>query len=192
MNIVSQILENDNNKNYSVNKFFKENNISGIMKQCNFRKEKGIKGTIVFKFIFMLLFTNKSLFRLLSTKKESLNFSKDVVYRFLNSLHYNWSKLLIILSSNIIKTKISNLTAETRVNVLIVDDSTYSRNRSKNVELLARVKDNVLNKYVKGFKMLTLGWSDGNSFIPIAFNMLSSLTKENQLCPINKTIDGLS
>lgn len=191
MNIISQILENDN-KNYSVNKFFQENNISGIMKQCNFRKEKGIKGTIVFKFIFMLLFTNKSLFRLLSTKKESVNFSKDVVYRFLNSLHYNWSKLLIILSSNIIKTKISNLTAETRVNVLIVDDSTYSRNRSKNIELLARVKDNVLNKYVKGFKMLTLGWSDGNSFIPIAFNMLSSLTKENQLCPINKSIDKRS
>ena len=113
------------------------------MKQCNFSKEKGIKGIIVFKFVFMLLFTNKSLFRLLSTKKDSINFSKDVVYRFLNSVHYNWSKLLIILSSNIIKLNISKLTSEERVNVLIVDDSTYSRNRSKNVELLARVKDNV-------------------------------------------------
>lgn len=36
MNIISQILENENNKNFSINKFFKENNISGIMKQCNF------------------------------------------------------------------------------------------------------------------------------------------------------------
>ena len=192
MNIISQILENENNKSFSINKFFKENNISGIMKQCNFNKEKGIKSIIVFKLIFILLFTNKSLFRLLSTKKDSINFSKDVVYRFLNSVHYNWSKLLIILSSNIIKLNISKLTSEERVNVLIVDDSTYSRNRSKNVELLARVKDNVLNKYVKGFKMLTLGWSDGNSFIPIAFNILSSLTEKNQLCPINKNIDKRS
>ena len=62
MNIISQILENENNKSFSINKFFKENNISGIMKQCNFNKEKGIKSIIVFKLIFILLFTNKSLF----------------------------------------------------------------------------------------------------------------------------------
>ena len=61
MNIISQILENENNKSFSINKFFKENNISGIMKQCNFNKEKGIKSIIVFKLIFILLFTNKSL-----------------------------------------------------------------------------------------------------------------------------------
>ena len=31
MNIISQILENENNKSFSINKFFKENNISGII-----------------------------------------------------------------------------------------------------------------------------------------------------------------
>lgn len=37
-----------------------------------------------FKFIFMLVFSGKNLFRTLDTE-NSLEFSKDVVYRFLNS-----------------------------------------------------------------------------------------------------------
>jgi len=48
--------------------------------------------------------------------------------------------------------------------VLIIDDSLYRRARSKTVELLARVHDHVSMKYVLGFRMLTLGWSDGNSY----------------------------
>lgn len=55
-----------------------------------------------------------------------------------------------------------SLTSDERVNILIVDDSFYDRSRSKSVELLARVKDHTDNRYKKGFRMLTLDWSDGN------------------------------
>lgn len=75
------------------------------------------------------------------------------------------------------------------MNVLIVDDSLYSRSRSKSVELLARVRDHVEHKYVKGFRLLTLGWSDGNTFLHLAFTLLSSEKKENRLCPENQNID---
>jgi len=193
MNIISQILENDNQKEFLINRFFKENSISKILKKSNFNKEQGIPTVQVFKLIFTLIFTNKNLYRLLESSKEQINFSKDVVYRFLNSIHYNWKKFLILLASNVITNKISNLTAEDRVNVLIVDDSTYSRNRSKNVELLARVKDHASNRYVKGFKLLTLGWSDGNSFIPVSFNLMSSGNTRNRLCAakdIDKRTNG--
>ncbi|MHC1681519.1 MAG: hypothetical protein AB6733_00940 [Clostridiaceae bacterium] len=50
--------------------------------------------------------------------------------------------------------------------MLIFDDSIFSRNRNKAVELLARVHDHTRNIYLKGFRMLTLGWSDGNTFMP--------------------------
>ena len=66
------------------------------------------------------------------------------------------------------------LTRPERVNVLILDDSVIKRNRSKKVELLARVYDHVEHKFQKGFTLLTLGWSDGYSFIPTGFNLLSS------------------
>ena len=49
-----------------------------------------------------------------------------------------------------------------------IDDSMFSRNCSKKVELLARVYDHVSHSYVKGFRMLTLGWSDGNTFLPLS------------------------
>ncbi len=52
---------------------------------------------------------------------------------------------------------VAPLTSEARRNVLIIDDSLFSRNRSKKVELLARVYDHVSGTYVKGFRMLTLG-----------------------------------
>ena len=49
------------------------------------------------------------------------------------------------------------LTRPERVNVLILDDSVIKRNRSKKVELLARVYDHVEHKLQKGFTLLTLG-----------------------------------
>jgi hypothetical protein len=74
------------------------------------------------------------------------------------------------------------------VRVLIVDDSTMSRNRSKKVELLARVYDHVFHKYLKGFQLLTLGWSDGFSFVPVDFAAMSSSNADNRY---NEVRDGL-
>ncbi len=50
----------------------------------------------------------------------------------------------------------------------------FPRNRSKKVELLSRMFDHCAHRYVKGFRMLTLGWSDGRSFLPLAFSLLGS------------------
>jgi hypothetical protein len=47
--------------------------------------------------------------------------------------------------------------------------------------LLARVKDHVTGRYFKGFRKLTAGWTDGATFIPLAFSLLSSTKAENRL-----------
>ena len=74
-----------------------------------------------FRFIFTLVFTGKNLFRTINSE-ESLEFKKDVIYRFLNSPHFNWRKFLFLLSSSIIGNIVSPLTSEDRVNVLVVED----------------------------------------------------------------------
>lgn len=173
----------------TVDIFFKKNKINSLLKQSNFCKEKGFSCSAIFKFIFLLVFTGKNLFRTLDSEKIETSFAKDTVYRFLNSAHYNWRKFLLLLSSSIIKSELEPLTSKDRVNVLIVDDSFYSRARSKSVELLAKVFDHVDHRYKKGFRMLTLGWSDGNTFLPLAFTLLSSEKEENRICPINPTAD---
>lgn len=55
------------------------------------------------------------------------------------------------------KSVILPLDSEDRANVLIIDDSMFERNRSKKVELLAKVYDHAKHKYRFGFRMLTYG-----------------------------------
>ncbi|MFC0562324.1 transposase, partial [Halalkalibacter alkalisediminis] len=113
---------------------------------------------------------------------------KDAIYRFLKVPTFNWRKFLSSLSSKVIQ-RFQKLTSSKRVSVFILDDSVYSRNRSKNVELLSRIHDHVTHKFVKGFSLLTLGWSDGFSFVPVDFALLSSAKKTNRFCEMDSSID---
>src|SRR5699024_3896115 len=99
-----------------------------------------------------------------------------------------WRRFLLLLASHTIG-KISKLTRHNRPKVFILDDSSYDRNRSKKVELLARCFDHASQKmrYYKGFRMLTLGWSDGATFMPVDFSLLSS--KKSQINGISETVD---
>lgn len=73
-----------------------------------------------------------------------------------------------------------------RKNVLIIDDSMFERNRSKKVELLAKAYDHANHRYRFGFRMLTLGWSDGSTFLPVNSVLLSSENKKNR---VNEAVD---
>ncbi|OPY59391.1 MAG: hypothetical protein A4E56_03212 [Pelotomaculum sp. PtaU1.Bin065] len=174
--------------NYVTN-FFKEHKIGAALRQSNFFKQKGFPCRDLLHFLVLLVFTGKNLFRYLQSDAEEAPFRKDAIYRFLNDCHYNWRKFLLLVNSQIIRCRIVPLTGEKRVNVFIIDDSLFSRARSKTVELLARVWDHVDSKYVRGFRMLTLGWSDGNTFMPLAFSLLSSEKESNRLCSMNNSID---
>ena len=57
----------------------------------------------------------------------------------------------------------------------------FERNRSKKVELLARAYDHANHRYRFGFRMLTLGWSDGSTFLPVNSVLLSSENKKNRV-----------
>jgi hypothetical protein len=80
-------------------------------------------------------------------------FKNDVIYRFLNAMHINWEKFLLLLSSVVIGTAIQKLTSDDRTNAIIIDDSFYGRTRSKKVELLSNVFDHASkgNKFKRGF-----------------------------------------
>lgn len=168
--------------------FFSNFSISKLMKKANFYKEGGIQCVVILKEIFSLVFTGKNLFRTLKMNPDDISFKKNTAYRFLNSSSFNWARFLLLLVTVIIEG-INKLTSEDRESVLIVDDSLYDRNRSKKVELLSRVFDHTRKQFIKGFKMLTIGWSDGTTFLPVAFSLKSSRHEEKILCPIDKKVD---
>lgn len=158
--------------------FFTQAKIGTFLNQSNVRKEKGFSPRLILQFIFALVLHGKSLSRALGSDCVPKDFEKDTVYDFLKNPTYNWRKFLSSVGSYLIVRFLLPLTSKGRDRVLIFDDSLYSRNRSKAVELLARVRDPTTGRYFKGFRMLTLGWSDGASFIPLAFSLLSSINEK--------------
>ena len=189
MNTILTYKSRNENAVYSkIDNFFSTFSIYKLLKRSNFYKEGGVQCVIVLKQLFALVFSGKNLYRTLHMNPEDVSFKKNTAYRFLNSCSHNWSKLLLLLATAIINV-INSLTSEDRTSVLIVDDSLYDRGRSKKVELLSRVYDHTTKKFVKGFKMLTLGWSDGTSFIPVAFSLLSSRYEKKLICPADSTLN---
>ncbi|MCL6558661.1 MAG: transposase [Firmicutes bacterium] len=134
----------------------------------------------IMQFLVQLVFNQKNFYVFLQGQQPK-EFAKDVIYRFLNNPLYDWRRFLLKLGAGIVNNLLNPLTKPERVRALIVDDSLYSRNRSKKVELLARVFDHVTRRYVRGFRKLTMGWSDGASFVPLAFALLSSSKPEHRL-----------
>lgn len=169
--------------------FFHNHNLGLLLRQSNIRKEKGICLDTLFQFLLSLVFTGKNLFRLLESSDSPDGIGKDTVYRFMNSVNANWLRFLLLLSTRVIVQRLIPLTDVATRKVLIADDTLYRRDRSKRVELLSRVHDHNTGRYVRGFRMLTLGWSDGNSFVPMMLSMLSSANEGNRLSPMRSGID---
>lgn len=167
---------------------FKELNIFKHLRIAGITKGFGYTSAYLFTLIFCLIFEGKNWFRLLKSKKAENLPEKDTGYRFLNNPKYNWRRFLLSLSASTI-SKVSALTKSDRPKVFIVDDSAYERNSSKKVELLARCFDHASQKmrFYKGFRMLTLGWSDGATFMPIDFSLMSS--QKSQINGIDERVD---
>jgi len=170
---------------------FKELKILKHLRKAGITKSFGFSCSYLFKLIFCLIFENKNWFRVFDSKKYDDIPAKDAVYRFLNHSTFAWRRFLIFLSAYTAE-KVTKLTSHDRPKVLILDDSSYERNRSKQVELLARCFDHASQKmrFYKGFRMLTLGWSDGATFLPIDFSLLSS--KKSQINGASSKIDKRS
>lgn len=170
---------------------FKELKILKHLRKAGITKPFGFSCAYLFQLIFCLIFENKNWFRALESKKSNEFPAKDTVYRFLNQSTFAWRRFLLFLSTHTIG-KVTKLTNHNRPKVLILDDSSYDRNRSKSVELLARCFDHASQKmrFYKGFRMLTLGWSDGATFMPVDFSLLSS--KTSQINGISEKIDKRS
>ena len=181
MKSITQDYQNDKNVSSSIKVFFKKYGISSALRESNAYKSKGIPIIQVFLYLFSLIFTNRSMYMNMLMGTNKADFKKDTVYRFLNSIHINWIRFTTLLSKQIISKSLTKLTDDKRVNVLIVDDTLFERSSSKRVELLAKVYDHAKKVYKKGFRLLTLGWSDGNTFLPVNSCLLSTENEKNRI-----------
>jgi hypothetical protein len=191
MSIITEDLENENTLSKKIRAFFRDNQIGHFLRDANAYKSRGIPVVYVLMYLMKLVFTKKSMYMNILNGTNTAGFGKDVVYRLLNSTFIKWSLFLLSLATSIIGT-INPLTSDGRLNALVVDDTMYERARSKKVELLSRVYDHAekgRQKFKRGFRMLTLGWTDGVTFIPLLFRHLSSSDPNQRYAEANSGID---
>lgn len=170
-----------------IDEFIGRFKIATLMHRCGVRKHHGHSVRSLTKAIFTLPFMGKNFFGGIVHNTE-LPFGKDAAYELLKGKNYNWRRLLLSLGLRLYAV-FKHLTSDGRESVLIIDDSPYDRSRSKRVELLARIWDHSTGRFLKGFRMLTLCWSDGASCLPMDFALLSSSEAEKRVCNSQKSMD---
>ena len=160
--------------------------INSIFKKAGFIKRSGASVEDLFlTLVSSVFYGNKNLFRLFSSPiGKAKDFGKDSLYRMCANPKYNWQYLLFQLAVFAI-TFIHSLNKGSKdtVNCLVVDDTMIERSRGKKVELLSRQFNHVIGKTVKGFTNLSLGWTDGISFIPVLNYLIASAKEKNQIMP---------
>jgi len=154
-----------------IDDFFNTFNIATTLHRCGVRKRHGHSVRSLMMAIFTLPFVGKNFFRGIVIN-DNLTFGKDSAYDLLKGCNSNWRRLLLNIGIKIYSF-LNRLTDEARESVLIVDDSPYDRSRSKSVELLSRVWDHSNGRFIKGFRMLTICWSDGTSCLIPTLKMLA-------------------
>jgi len=180
MTSIAQINENEQREiRGSLKKFFVEYHLSGLLKMCRAEKQKGHSAFQIFRYLLYLVFCDRSMYMQIVTGRYEEGFSKNAVYRFLASVKTNWERLTCRLSERIINGTIRKLTSEDRQDAFVIDDTMFTRTGRKKTELCSKVFDHVTMKMKRGYRLLTLGWTDGNTFLPIFGRLLASSTDKN-------------
>lgn len=163
----------------TLKRLFTEYRTASLLRGCRGEKRKGVSAFEVFRYLLCPVFSDRSMYMQIMTGRYTEGFSKNTVYPFLNAAKTNWEKFVCALSERIIHKTICPLTREERKDVFIFYDTMFSRTGGRKTELCSRVFDHVTMKYRRGYRLLTLGWSDGNSFLPIAGRLPASGNEQN-------------
>ena len=183
MSIIPSEAGNKQEISNSISRFIRDLKVGSLLNKCNCKKEKDILFMKLFTYILCNVFRDRSMYMQKKTGSFKEDFSKNAYYRFLRGSHSNWLRFTTLLSEKIVNEHLRGLTSTDRADCFVVDDSLYERIGYKHTELASKVFDHVSMKFKKGFRMMTLGWTDGCSFIPINFSLLAS-SKEEISCKI--------
>ena len=86
---ITQATQNDKQVSKSIKRFFTRFHISSALKASNAYKKKGIPVTEIFQYLFLLIFSNRSMYMNLITGRNTPAFAKDTVYRFMKMIQIN-------------------------------------------------------------------------------------------------------
>ncbi|MPM60017.1 IS4 family transposase ISGur1 [bioreactor metagenome] len=185
--MVTDFHSNDDILSTSFGSFAKKFNVFSILAKCGAKKLRGVSVSVVFAYLFSIAFKHTTVNRDQKGRKNPQAVGKDCVHRFLQSPKIDWNRFTALLAAAVIRLEFEPLYGKSSEKVadrrcLVIDDSSFKRSRSKKVELLATCFDHAHHVFYRGFRMLTLGYTDGQSFLPVAQCAMST---ENEKMRIN-------
>jgi hypothetical protein len=176
----------------SVKTFMNQFKIGSALKKAHIYRTKGTSAYAIVMYLMSLVFTGKSMFEdMRSNNPLADGFSKDAVYRLLNMTTVNWQAFLLTVALSAISF-IKNLTSEKRLCAFVIDDTMFARRYSKKTELASLTYDHAdaKDKYKIGYRMLTLGFTDGYTFIPLALRHMASRDQKLRKREADDSVDG--
>jgi hypothetical protein len=157
----------------------REINVAQLLKQSNFVKRSVGHSPflILLHFVYMLLMSKRqSAF----IKQSNDAYGKDTYYRFVQSLKYNWRKLLLLSSSALI-SKVAPLHKCGEQRLFIIDDTVESK-RGKKIEGSCKsLWSNKDHKLINGLNIVSLNYADSHSTFQLDFAIKMNEAKRKEL-----------
>lgn len=173
MKSINQIQAEHDTKNI-ISAFIHLIGLGRLSKRINFKRHSTIPLTAVITWLFEAIFSRRSLYR----AQPCRWFSSRTARNILNDGRINWQKLLCLVAIKMILILTPFIDQRRRL-ALIVDDTLIERAYSTKTELLAKIYDHDQHRYSTGYRNLTIGWSDGNTFLPVNCALMSTRKKTN-------------
>lgn len=175
MKSIEQI-DTENDTKSLISSFVKLIGLPELSKKVNFKGRSVISLTMIISWLISVPFARLSLFR----AKDSKRFSVRTMRNMLNDGLINWQKRLYLICTRLV-SYLKPVINKRRRFTFIVYDTLISRACSEKTELLAKVYDHDKHEYLTGYRGLTLDWSDGNTFLPVNFALMSTKNKKNMI-----------
>ena len=148
--------------------------LSYINKLLNGSKSKGVPAQDIFKTLFLLSFLDfGNVYQLVrSGLGHHHRVTKDMYYQFMKNANIDWRTIVWLFIKRILTVIESkgNCSDSDSPKCLIVDDIIIPK-KGKTIEFIGKVYNHVSMKYELGIKVLTLGYWDGKTFLPIDFSL---------------------
>jgi ribosomal protein L24 len=164
----------------------REINISKILKESNFiKRDVGYAPLqVLLHFVYMLVMNKRQS----AFVKQSVDaYGKDTYYRFVQSVRYNWRKLLLLSAFALIR-KIQPLQKKSDYRVLIIDD-TVEVKRGKQIEGSCKsIYSNKEQRWVNGINVVNLAYADEHSTFQLDFSVRIHESKRVDISNFTKTL----
>lgn len=175
MKIINHL--NYKNDTYNlISQFLRLIGLGKLTTKVNFKRHSICSLSMVISWLMSAHFARRSLYR----ARPDERFSARTARNILNDGRINWQKLVCLVAAQLTKILQPFIDHRRRL-ALVIDDTLIARPWSKKTELLARTFDHDRHEYVHGYRGLTIGWTDGNTFLPVNFALMSTRKRSNLL-----------